>query len=134
MNSGEVGSLWVDESRCQPKFRPTSTPCGPSIQPVQICARHVHLSCPCRLPQLKFQPGYLNPQTSALDTPKRLFQSNKCKIAEGKFSRSTFHPPSGGKEHTKTGTMSTMPGRLSTTSGDTPKRCSATVLKQATQS
>ena len=25
MNSGEVGTLWVDESRCQPKFRPTST-------------------------------------------------------------------------------------------------------------
>ena len=59
-------------------------------------------------------------QISAHIHPMRLFQSNKCKIAEGKFSRSTFHPPSGGKEHTKTGTMSTMPGRLSTTSGDTP--------------
>ena len=129
MNSGEVGTHWGRRKSVPAQISAHIHPCGSPIRPAQNCARHVHLSCPCCLPQLKFQPGYLNPQTSALDTPKRLFQSNKCKIAEGKFSRSTFHPPSGGKEHTKTGTMSTMPGRLSTTSGNTPKRCSVAVLQ-----
>ena len=62
----------------------------------------------------------MSAQISAHIHPCGSSSLTKCKITEGKISRSTFHPPSGGKEHTKTGTMSTMPGRLSTTSGDTP--------------
>ena len=72
----------------------------------------------------------MSAQISAHIHPCGSSSLTKCKITEGKISRSTFHPPSGGKEHTKTGTMSTMPGRLSTTSGGTmstmPGRLSTT--------
>ena len=109
MNSGEVGTHWGRRKSVPAQISAHIHPCGSPIRPAQNCARWLQ----------PIQAGIMSMQI-CIHITLRYFQSNKCKITEGKISRSTFHPPSGGKEHTKTGTMSTMPGRLSTTSGDTP--------------